>query len=187
MFVYVDIGYLHIRTFIHSFTYTHTHIHSPSTTTNTHPGMGKIAEVLVTIIEQSGGAVHLSSPVDNIVVTNGRATGLKLSKTKTSGKTTSQDYYSGLVQAKLGVLCNANIWALPQLLRGQEQNLTPAQRETLLVSSAERKKTKSFMHLHLGLDATGLDLTRKQPHFTVMDKGLHCDGKADPVFFSWFL
>ena len=33
------------------------------------------------------------------------------------------------------------------------------------------------MHLHLGLDATGIDLSRMQAHFTVMDKGLHI---ADP-------
>mmetsp|Transcript_13481 Transcript_13481/g.29179 ORF Transcript_13481/g.29179 Transcript_13481/m.29179 type:complete len:717 (+) Transcript_13481:114-2264(+) len=36
--------------------------------------------------------------------------------------------------------------------------------------------TGSFLHLHVALDAKGLDLDKLQPHYTVMDRGLEGDG-----------
>lgn len=137
-------------------------------------GFGAIAEALTTVLSNSGGSLHLKSPVDEIVVERGRAVGVKLK----SGR---------FVRAKRGVVCNADIWSLPYLLRNADRDgqLTAKQRQQLSIGSnddsvGQPKKTKSFMHLHLGLDATGLDLTRLHPHYTVMDKGLYCGGSADP-------
>lgn len=127
-------------------------------------GFGEITNALVKVIEDSGGRVHLSSPVNDICVQQGRAAGIKLK----SGK---------FVRAKRGVVCNAAIWALPQLLKTHAEALTPAQRTELITSPSSRMKTKSFMHLHLGIDSAGLDQSRMHAHYTVMDKGLHT---ADP-------
>ena len=101
---------------------------------------------MIKIIEQSGGKVHLSNHVDNIVVENGRAAGLKLGKIGT--KITSP--YSGYIKTKIGILCNADIWSIPRLLKGQESKLTESQRQKLLIESKNKAKTKSFLHLHLG-------------------------------------
>lgn len=128
-------------------------------------GMGKIASTFIKTIEETGGKVHLSCPVDRIIVEGGRAIGLLLA---------SGDF----VRCRRGVICNAPVWALGNLLRGQEDKLRPEQRKTLESASYESLEvTKSFLHLHLGLDATGLDLSSMQPHFTVMSQGL---GNADP-------
>lgn len=127
-------------------------------------GMGKIASTFVKAIKESGGNVHLSSPVDRIIIRGGRAIGLALE----SGE---------FVRCRRGVICNAPVWTLETLLRGQEDQLSTEQRKALLDGSANLEATKSFLHLHLGLDASGLDLSSMQPHFTVMSQGL---GNADP-------
>lgn len=128
-------------------------------------GMGKIASTFVKVVRETGGEVHLSSPVDRIIVDRGRAIGLALA----SGE---------FVRCRRGVICNAPVWALGDLLRGQEDKLLPDQRKALAECSYDSlETTKSFMHLHLGLDATGLELSKMQPHFTVMSQGL---GNADP-------
>ena len=166
-------------------------------------GMGVVAEALVKAVEgkqgnngQEGiegedglgglrgkGRVHLSCKVDRIVVEKGKAIGVVLQGT------------GEFVRARRGVLCNAPVWELPRLLRGQEQELTEEQCKAMLGKSlskeqeqekssgdsldfCDKKKTKSFLHLHLGVDVTGLDLGSMQPHFTVMHQGLS-DPTAD--------
>jgi phytoene dehydrogenase-like protein len=118
------------------------------------------------VITSSGGQVHLSSRVDSITVENGRASGLRLRNGEA-------------IQAKKAVLCNANIWALPKLLQRDANQLTPDQAKFLLLETASKVKTKSFLHLHLGLDSSGLDKSKWQPHYTVMAKGLNrpCDDR----------
>jgi phytoene dehydrogenase-like protein len=78
-----------------------------------------------------------------------------------------------------GVVCNANIWALPQLLHGQASagKLSNSQIASLIDANISREKTGSFLHLHLGIDAKGLDKSKMEAHYTVMDQGLLC---ADP-------
>merc|ERR1712224_369777 len=39
--------------------------------------------------------------------------------------------------------------------------------------------TGSFLHLHVAINATGLDLTKMEAHYTVMDRGL--SGAANVV------
>lgn len=81
------------------------------------------------------------------------------------------------IKAKRGVICNSNIWALPKLFEAEKEKLNEKQREFLCLESALKVPTKSFLHLHLGLDSTGLDRSQLQAHYTVMDKGLNT---ADP-------
>lgn len=45
----------------------------------------------------------------------------------------------------------------------------------LLDACADVEMTGSFLHLHLALDATGLDLDSMEAHYTVMDRGLGGD------------
>ena len=127
-------------------------------------GVGTIAEVLSEVIQATGGHVHLSKKVSKICVENNKAVGIKLSD-------------NTFVKAKRGVINNANIWSLGSLLADEQDKLTEEQRQYLIVNSAEKKETKSFLHLHLGLDTSGLDLNKMKAHYTVMDIGLQ---SADP-------
>lgn len=122
-------------------------------------GMGAISELLCDIITSSGGKIHISTPVESVAVEGGRVRGVRLAKGDT-------------VLAKKAVLCNANIWALPKLLAKDADQLNRQQREFLIRDSTNKLKTKSFLHLHLGLDSNGLDLDKMQPHYTVMAQGL---------------
>lgn len=45
-------------------------------------------------------------------------------------------------------------------------------KKSLLQACDTAEQTGSFIHLHLALNATGLDMDKLQPHYTVMDKGL---------------
>ena len=122
-------------------------------------GMGSISQVLADIITSNGGKIHLSSKVDAISVENNRATGIVLSK-------------GGAWRAKKAVLCNANIWALPRLLSNDAHKLNVDQRHYLMETSTQKSMTKSFLHLHLGINSEGLNLGSMQPHYTVMSKGM---------------
>ena len=122
-------------------------------------GMGEISSAVENIITSSGGRVHLSSAVASIGVENNRASGVTLK--------------NGLVvQARKAVICNANIWALPRLLSSSRAKLSAEQSKFFIEESAAKLKTKSFLHLHLGLSSKGLNLKGMQPHFTVMNQGL---------------
>ena len=129
-------------------------------------GFGAIAAAFQRVVTESGSDVHLSTPVSSIAVEGGRAVGVILSD-------------GTMVKAKRGVVCNANIWALPKLLQNAAVTgkLNTRQHVELIDAPKGVTKTKSFSHLHLGIDATGLDRSQLLPHYTVMDQGLHC---ADP-------
>ena len=127
-------------------------------------GFGEIAEAFVRVVEETGSKVHLSSTVASIAVEGGRAAGVILGD-------------GTFVRARRGVVCNANLWALPALLKRDEAKLSTSQKAELVEAPATVAKTKTFSHLHLGLDASGLDRSKLLPHYTVMDLGLH---SADP-------
>jgi len=48
--------------------------------------------------------------------------------------------------------------------------------DNLLTKCDTAEMTGSFLHLHVALDAKGLDLDKLEPHYTVMDRGLEGDG-----------
>lgn len=131
-------------------------------------GMGTIADVLLKVIEETGSRVFLREPVAQIVLDDSsqpRAIGLRLKKE------------NRFIRAKRGVICNANIWALPNLISEQDQRkLTQPAQQQFLSQARGTSTTKSFLHLHLGLNAQGLDLNSKEAHYTVMMKGLSGQG-----------
>lgn len=129
-------------------------------------GFGAITDAFVKIIEETGSSLSLKTSVKDIVVESGRAIGVTLSNGQ-------------FIRAKRGVVCNANVWALPQLLHEQASagKLSNSQIASLIDTNRYREKTGSFLHLHMGIDAKGLDKSKMEAHYTVMDQGLLC---ADP-------
>ncbi|KAA8545457.1 hypothetical protein F0562_020241 [Nyssa sinensis] len=100
-------------------------------------GTGAVVDALVRGIQNFGGRISLRSHVENIVVENGRAIGVKLR----SGQ---------FVRAKKAVVSNASMW--------DTLNLLP--REAIPKSYQDGIKMtpqcESFMHLHLGFDKEGI-------------------------------
>ena len=148
-------------------------------------GVGAIAEELCDVIRSSGSHVHLSTRVSKICVEEGqpnRAVGIQLDGVSKRN-----------VLAKRGVISNADIWSLSSLLSEDSHRLSEDQKKVLLRDSSTKKRTKSFLHLHLGLDIRGLearmgrgminkgrdgdDIRQWKAHYTVMDRGLMV---ADP-------
>ena len=158
-------------------------------------GMGSIVDALVRGVEQGeqGSKVNLRQHVSSINFDGKqRVTGIALQNGK-------------LVNARVGVICNAPVWSLRKLLKdeallGLMNNLLPleerqvptswtttdegssikyerpeSQKETLLGKRDSSEMTASFLHLHLVLDATGLDLDSLEAHYTVMDRSLSGD------------
>jgi phytoene dehydrogenase-like protein len=167
-------------------------------------GLGKVIDALVRGLEQgdNGSKLHLRNHVESIDFSEdtSRATGLTLRNGKR-------------VYANEGVICNAPVWSLKDLLKDddkakdklnnylnfEQQQQEPRQtwkstsegsiinksrppindsRESLLYNCDTAEMTGSFLHLHIAIDATGLDLDQMEAHYTVMDRGLGGDGST---------
>jgi phytoene dehydrogenase-like protein len=88
-------------------------------------------------LEKFGGRLLLSSHVTQVTTdSSGRATGVTLRG-------------GSRITARRGVISNASVWDTLQLL--PEGVAPPEWRK----KSADTPKCPSFMHLHLGFDATG--------------------------------
>jgi len=101
-------------------------------------GSEALVNALVRGLKKWGGELRLGTPVDQILVEQGRVVGVKLR--------------SGETIAAATVISNATLWDTYQHLL-QPDDLPPPFRETALATPA----VNSFMHLHLGIDGTGLD------------------------------
>ncbi|GAB4540259.1 MAG: NAD(P)/FAD-dependent oxidoreductase [Pleurocapsa sp.] len=112
-------------------------------------GSGAIVDALVRGITKRGGQILYNAHVEEVLVKNNRAVGVRLRNGRE-------------ISASKAVVSNASIWdTLPLLPKGA---LPPS-------FITERKQTPecdSFMHLHLGIDAAGLpeDL---QCHYIVVN------------------
>mmetsp|Transcript_26471 Transcript_26471/g.57355 ORF Transcript_26471/g.57355 Transcript_26471/m.57355 type:complete len:666 (-) Transcript_26471:65-2062(-) len=170
-------------------------------------GLGSVIDSLVKGVEQGnkGSKVNLRSHVDSIDTSDDgtRFVGLTLKNGKT-------------VKAKEGVICNAPVWSIVDLISNPEtkralndmmvprevenrqswiipedpdkrsviQTVRPKPRTSeegggLLSKCNDSEMTGSFLHLHLALDATGLDLDTMEAHYTVMARGLGGDEDDD--------
>ena len=114
-------------------------------------GSGAIVDALVRGVEKKGvGKLHVNSHVDEILVENGRAVGVKLS----SGK---------IIKASKGIVSNADPSVTEKLLRkARDKQLTGVEMDEYMdkLTNASNKEyipnLKSFIHIHAGIDATGL-------------------------------
>ncbi len=115
-------------------------------------GSGALVDALVRGLEKHGGKLLLNAHVAEIMLENGRAIGVKLKN--------GQE-----LTASKAVISNASIWDTLKLLphNGATHKFIQERRET--------PECESFMHLHLGIDATGLpeDL---QCHYIVVNDWL---------------
>ncbi|KAL7494676.1 hypothetical protein ACHAWT_003398, partial [Skeletonema menzelii] len=59
----------------------------------------------------------------------------------------------------------------------QQQQQSSEDADNLLAKCDNAEMTGSFLHLHVALDATNLDLDSLEPHYTVMDRGLEGDDR----------
>lgn len=101
-------------------------------------GSGAIVEALVRGLERWGGQLRLNAHVEQILLDQGQAVGVRLR--------------NGTVLHSPIVISNATLWdTYTHLL--QPQDLPPAYRQSMMATPA----IDSFMHLHLGIRADGLD------------------------------
>lgn len=101
-------------------------------------GSGAIVDALVRGLERWGGQLRLRSHVDRILVEQGRAIGVRLK----SGE---------MVRSPI-VISNATLWDTYRTLLSPED--LPGAYRTKMLST---KAIESFMHLHLGIRADGLE------------------------------
>jgi phytoene dehydrogenase-like protein len=101
-------------------------------------GSGAIVDALVRGLQHWGGELQLNAHVEQILVEAGKVTGVRLRNGK-------------VLQAPV-VISNATIWdTYTKLLR--KEDLPQSYRQ----SSLETPAIDSFMHLHLGIQAQGLE------------------------------
>ena len=101
-------------------------------------GSGAIVDALVRGLKRWGGELRLNAHVEQILVESGKAVGVRLRQGE-------------IIKAPV-VISNATIWdTYNQLLL--KEDLPPSYRESSLKTPA----VESFMHLHLGIRAEGLE------------------------------
>ncbi|KAL7483842.1 hypothetical protein ACHAW6_009485 [Cyclotella cf. meneghiniana] len=183
-------------------------------------GLGKVVEALVNAVEQksstgknNGSRVHLRHHVESINTNEEGDRVVGLTVCKNGGNKI-------IVKAKDGVICNAPMWSLRNLIKNNNalsvlgsgnyapsENIVPQQswmtlsdkepdngrtgilrprpaspvadstaNKSLLERCDFAEMTGSFLHLHVALNKTGLDINLLEPHYTVMDRGLEGDG-----------
>lgn len=101
-------------------------------------GSGAIVEALVRGLKHHGGELRLNAHVEQILVTDQRATGVRLQG--------GEELHAPVV------ITNATVWDTFESLLSP-QDLPPAYRQQALATPA----VNSFMHLHLGIRAEGLE------------------------------
>lgn len=128
-------------------------------------GSGAIVDALVRGLQKFNGRLSLRSHVENIIVEDGRAIGVKLR----GGQ---------FVRAKKAVVSNASMW--------DTLNLLPV--EAIPESYQEKVKAtpqcESFMHLHLGFDAQGIREDLEIHHIVVNDWVRGVDSDQNVVLIS---
>jgi len=164
-------------------------------------GLGEVINALVRGVEQGehGSKVNLKRHVESI--------DFSYDGTKIEGLTLRG---GKKVVAKEGVICNAPVWSLTNLIQNPlaknilnnfipqtKVRLAPTswvvgeskshislrplkieKEDSLLFKCDTAEMTGSFLHLHLAIDADGLNLDKMEAHYTVMDRSLAGDGSV---------
>lgn len=165
-------------------------------------GMGSIVDALVRGVQQGkhGSAVNMSTAVDRLVFSPDGSTCLGVVLANGMRIRATQGVISNVPLWSLRNLVQHDVCALERLTQGKLVQSTPppatwtlsdqghadismdrvkrvddsdaANKKSLLQACDSAEQTGSFMHLHLALNATGLNMETLKPHYTVMDKGL---------------
>jgi len=140
-------------------------------------GSGAVVDALLRGVTKSGvSKVLLNTHVESIVLEGGRATGVRVrAKGQGQGK-------GKVLKAKRAVISNASIWDTVKLLQaspGCEEVLPPS----VAAAKLATPRTGSFVHLHLGIDATGLPADLES-HYSVINKWRPIDAEQNHVIIS---
>lgn len=128
-------------------------------------GSGAVVNALVQGLQKFGGRISLGSHVQNIIVENDRAVGVKLK----SGQ---------FIRAKKAVVSNASMWDTLALL---PESVVP---KSYRDSVNTMPQCESFMHLHLGFDAEGIRDDLGIHHIVVNDWDRGVDADQNVVLIS---
>ncbi|XP_068652167.1 prolycopene isomerase 1, chloroplastic [Aristolochia californica] len=128
-------------------------------------GSGGVVDALVRGMQKFGGRISLGAHVSNIVVENGRATGVKLKNGQ-------------FVRAKKAVVSNASMWDTLDLLPAE------AIPKEYMERIKRTKQCESFMHLHLGFDAQNIRNDLGIHHIVVNDWSRGVDADQNVVLIS---
>jgi|TARA_B110000977_G_scaffold87416_1_gene116284 phytoene dehydrogenase-like protein len=112
-------------------------------------GAEAITDALARAITKNGGEIRLKTHVDQIVVENNVATGVRLK--------------NGDVLSAATVMSNASVWDTYSSLIPPGSVSQKEKEDAMGIPCSE-----SFMHLHLGIKADGLDLTELGGHHVVV-------------------
>ncbi|VVB00006.1 unnamed protein product [Arabis nemorensis] len=128
-------------------------------------GSGAVVAALVRGLEKFGGRLSLKSHVENIVIENGRAVGVKLRNGQ-------------FIRARKAVVSNASMW--------DTLNLLPpgALPDSYVTGVNTTPQCESFMHLHLGFDAEGIADDLEIHHIVVNDWDRGVDADQNVVLIS---
>lgn len=127
-------------------------------------GSQALIDALVRGTRKYGGKMALGAPVEQVVMEEGRAVGMKLKNGR-------------VIRAKRAVVSNASVWdTVERLLPPEVQEERKARGDD--VHTEATPLCGSFVHLHLGIDATGLPPPDELGihHLVVKDWGLGVDG-----------
>ncbi|CAN8241283.1 unnamed protein product [Cochlearia groenlandica] len=128
-------------------------------------GSGAVVAALVRGLEKFGGRLSLKSHVENIVIENGKAVGVKLKNGQ-------------FVRARKAVVSNASMWDTVKLL-------PPGSFPDSYVKGVDTTpQCESFMHLHLGFDAKGIADDLEIHHIVVNDWDRGVDADQNVVLIS---
>ena len=111
-------------------------------------GSDALVQALVRGLEKYGGRLLLNSHVEQVMVENKRATGVKLKN-------------GNIIKASKAVISNASVWDTLKLLP------EGAVSQSWLQEKQNTPECESFMHRHLGIDAS--DLPPLQCHYIVVN------------------
>ena len=129
-------------------------------------GSGAVVDALIRGVKKGGkGQIFLNAHVKDIVVENGRAVGVTMRRG------------NKVIKAKRAVISNASVWDTTKLL--PPGTLTPEFEQEKM----ETPMTGSFMHLHVGIDATGLP-SNLESHYSVISNWDPIDAPQNHVIIS---
>eukprot|EP00899_Mesostigma_viride_P022857 jgi/Mesvir1/3756/Mv15030-RA.1 len=114
-------------------------------------GAQGIVDLLIKSMMGNGGRLMLSAHVEEVVMSpdGKRAAGVRIR----NNAAVAADNNKVIIRARKGVVSNASIWDTMAMLPPGTIPLPAGYRETSLATP----QTESFMHLHVAIDAAGLD------------------------------
>ncbi|MUG99975.1 NAD(P)-binding protein [Scytonema sp. UIC 10036] len=138
-------------------------------------GSGALVDALVRGLKRHGGELMLNTHVEEILVENNRAVGVR-SRSAQAVPGLSRD--GKKIMARRAVVSNASVWDTLKLL---PTGAVPKQFQEQRASTPE---CESFMHLHLGIDARGLRSDLACHYLFVKDWNLGVTAPQNVVLIS---